>query len=87
MNKKYRCDIGFLTIVEIAFGVYFTFVNLYAFNLGIYGVMPFLLLFQWGYLYTGFWALAQSLKRSSLRNSFEHLFAFVRPYRRMTNYD
>ncbi len=87
MNKKYRCDIGFLTVVEIAFGLYFTFVNYYAFSLGIYGVMPFLLLFQWGYLYTGFWALAQSLKRSSLRVSFEHLFAAMRPYRRMTNYD
>ncbi len=87
MTKKYRCDIGFLTVVEITFGIYFTLVNLYAFTLGLYGVMPFLMLFQWGYLYTGLWALAQSLKRSSLRNSFERLFAPMRTYRRMTNYD
>jgi hypothetical protein len=49
--------------------------------------MPFLLLFQWGYLYTGLWALAQSLKRSNLRDPFERFLAPLRPYRRMTNYD
>jgi cellulose synthase/poly-beta-1,6-N-acetylglucosamine synthase-like glycosyltransferase len=81
MSKKYRGSIGFLTFVEIIFGVYFTLVTIYAFNLGIYGVMPFLLLFQWGYLYTGLWALAQSLKRSNLRESFERVFASMRPYR------
>jgi hypothetical protein len=56
-------------------------VDIYAFNLGIYGVMPFLLLFQWGYLYTGFWALAQSVKRSNLRDTFERFFASMRPFR------
>jgi cellulose synthase/poly-beta-1,6-N-acetylglucosamine synthase-like glycosyltransferase len=85
MNKKYRCNIGVVTLLEIAFGIYFTFVNIYAFNLGIYGVMPFLALFQWGYLYTGFWALAQSLKRSNLWNPFERLFTTMRPYLRITN--
>jgi cellulose synthase/poly-beta-1,6-N-acetylglucosamine synthase-like glycosyltransferase len=87
MSKKYRCDVGFLTVVEIAFGVYFTLINIYAWSLGIYGVMPFVLLFQWGYLYTGLWALAQSLKRSGLWDSFERFFVLMRPYRRMTNYD
>jgi cellulose synthase/poly-beta-1,6-N-acetylglucosamine synthase-like glycosyltransferase len=81
MSKKYRCDIGIMTVIEIVFGLYFTLVNIYAFNLGIYGVMPFLLLFQWGYLYTGFWALAQSLKRSNLRDAFERFFASMRLYR------
>jgi cellulose synthase/poly-beta-1,6-N-acetylglucosamine synthase-like glycosyltransferase len=79
MNKKYKCDIGFLSIVEIAFGLYFTMVSIYCWFLGIYGVIPFLLLFQWGYLYTGFWALAQSLKRSGLRISFERLQSVLRP--------
>ena len=78
MNKKYRCDIGLLTIVEIAFGLYFTLVTIYAWNLGIYGVIPFLMLFQYGYLYTGLWALAQSLKRSHIRISVERLFASLR---------
>ena len=60
MSKKYRCKIGFLTVLEIFFGVYFTLVTVYAWELGIYGVIPFLLLFQSGYLYTGLWALTQS---------------------------
>jgi cellulose synthase/poly-beta-1,6-N-acetylglucosamine synthase-like glycosyltransferase len=81
MSKKYRCDIGILTVIEIVFGIYFTFVNIYAFNLGIYGVMPFLLLFQCGYLYTGLWALAQSLKRTTLKDTFERFFASMRLYR------
>jgi cellulose synthase/poly-beta-1,6-N-acetylglucosamine synthase-like glycosyltransferase len=94
MNKKYRCEIGFLTILEITLGIYFTLVTIYAWNLGIYGVIPFLMLFQMGYLYTGFWALAQSLKRSNLGDSFDRFLASLHPYkrslhpyRRMTNYD
>ena len=84
MSKKYRCKIGFLTILEISFGVYFTFATVYALRLGIYGVVPFLLLFQAGYLYTGLWALAQSLKRSNLRDFFERLLPSMRSYRRIT---
>lgn len=84
MSKKYRCKMGFVTILEISFGIYFTLANIYAWQLGIYGVMPFLLLFQFGYLYTGLWALTQSLKRSNLRDSFERFLASMHPYRRMT---
>jgi cellulose synthase/poly-beta-1,6-N-acetylglucosamine synthase-like glycosyltransferase len=87
MTKKYRCDIGLLTLVEIAFGIYFTIVTIYCWNLGIYGVIPFLMLFQWGYLYTGFWALAQSLKRSGLKLSLERLQTALRPNLRMTDFD
>jgi cellulose synthase/poly-beta-1,6-N-acetylglucosamine synthase-like glycosyltransferase len=87
MSKKYRGDISFTTILEITFGLYFAFVTLYAWNLGIYGVIPFLLLFVWGYLYTGLWGLAQSLKRSSLWVSVERLQASLRPYSRMTDFD
>lgn len=87
MSKKYRCDIGFLTIVEILFGAYFIFGILYAWNIGIYGVIPFLLLFMCGYLYTGLWALIQSMKRSSLWDSFGRFLAPIRSYARMTNFD
>jgi cellulose synthase/poly-beta-1,6-N-acetylglucosamine synthase-like glycosyltransferase len=87
MSKKYRCDIGFLTIIEIAFGLYFAYVTFYAWNIGIYGVIPFLLLFMWGYLYTGLWALAQSIKRSSLWDAIERSYAWIRPYSRQTNFD
>jgi len=85
MSKKYRCDIGFLTIVEILFGIYFLFGTIYAWNIGIYGVIPFLLLFMCGYLYTGLWALVQSLKRAGLWDSFERSLASVRQFARMTN--
>jgi cellulose synthase/poly-beta-1,6-N-acetylglucosamine synthase-like glycosyltransferase len=61
-SKKYRGRVGLLPIVEILFGLYFTFVNFYAWDLGIYGVIPFLFLFQFGYLYTGLWSLAQGLR-------------------------
>lgn len=87
MSKKYRGDISFTTILEITFGLYFALVTIYAWNLGIYGVIPFLLLFVWGYLYTGLWGLAQSLKRSGLWVSVERLQASLRPYSRMTDFD
>jgi cellulose synthase/poly-beta-1,6-N-acetylglucosamine synthase-like glycosyltransferase len=85
MNKKYKGDIDILTLLEIAFGVYFFLAIVYAWNLGIYGVIPFLLLFMWGYLYTGLWALTQSLKRSNIWQSFEKLQAFMRPSWRTTD--
>jgi len=87
INKKYRGDVSFVTILEIAFGLYFSAITLYAFSLGIYGVIPFLLLFVWGYLYTGLWSMAQSLKRSGLWVSIDRLQAAMRPYSRMTNFD
>ena len=87
MSKKYRCDIGFLTIVEIMFGAYYVFGIIYAWNLGIYGVIPFLFLFMFGYLYTGLWALVQNLKRSSIWDSLERFLAPIRSYSRMTDFD
>jgi cellulose synthase/poly-beta-1,6-N-acetylglucosamine synthase-like glycosyltransferase len=87
MNKKYRGDIGIVTILEIAFGLYFACVGIYCWTLEIYGVIPFVLLFMWGYLYTGLWALAQSFKRSSLWISLDRLQASMRPNLRMTNID
>ena len=85
MSKKYRGDISFTTILEIAFGLYFVFVTLYAWNLGVYGVIPFLLLFVWGYLYTGLWGLTQSLKRSSLWVPLERFQGSLRAYSRIIN--
>jgi cellulose synthase/poly-beta-1,6-N-acetylglucosamine synthase-like glycosyltransferase len=65
-KKKYRGRVGVLPFVEIAFGLYFTFVNLYAWNLGIYGVMPFLCLFQFGYFYAGLGSLLQGVRWTNL---------------------
>ncbi len=65
-KKKYRGRLGVLPFVEIGLGLYFTYVNYYAWNLGMYGIMPFLFLFQFGYFYTGLGSLVQALKRMDL---------------------
>jgi cellulose synthase/poly-beta-1,6-N-acetylglucosamine synthase-like glycosyltransferase len=87
MSKKYRGDISFVTILEIIFGVYFIYVTLYAWRIGIYGVIPFLLLFVWGYLYTGFCGLSQGIKRCGWWISLDRLQANFRSFSRMTNFD
>ena len=38
--------------VELALACYFTFVNLYALTYGLVGTLPFIAIFQWGFLYT-----------------------------------
>jgi cellulose synthase/poly-beta-1,6-N-acetylglucosamine synthase-like glycosyltransferase len=62
-SKKYRGKIDFSTIVEIGFGAYFTAVVWYAWSMGIYAVIPFLILFQAGFLFTGLSSFAQEAKR------------------------
>jgi cellulose synthase/poly-beta-1,6-N-acetylglucosamine synthase-like glycosyltransferase len=58
-GKIYRNRAGLLPLVEIAIGLYFVFTVYYAFDNENYATIPFLLLFVWGYLYTGFLSLAQ----------------------------
>jgi cellulose synthase/poly-beta-1,6-N-acetylglucosamine synthase-like glycosyltransferase len=87
MSKRYRVDISFVTILEILFGAYFSYMTLYAWRIGIYGVIPFLLLFVWGYLYTGVCGLAQSIKRCEWWISLDRLQANFRPFSRMTDLD
>ena len=81
MKKKYRGGIKLLTILELLFGFYFVGVVIYAWQMGIYGVIPFLMLFMCGYLYTGLWALMQSLKRSWLWEATIRLLAPSRLWR------
>jgi hypothetical protein len=77
--KKYRGNVGFLTLIEITFGIYFSLIALYAWDLGIYGVLPFIFLFQFGYLYTGLWSLMQGMKRLPVPDSLARFFTFARP--------
>jgi cellulose synthase/poly-beta-1,6-N-acetylglucosamine synthase-like glycosyltransferase len=58
-EKRYRIPTGIVPIIEIAFGLYFFLMVLYAFDTGIYATVPFLILFMVGYLYTGFMSLFQ----------------------------
>jgi cellulose synthase/poly-beta-1,6-N-acetylglucosamine synthase-like glycosyltransferase len=78
-RKKYRGKVGFLALIELSFGAFFTFANYYAWSLGIWGVMPFLLLFQFGYLYTGVYSLAQGEKHLRLPAPIVRLYTMVRP--------
>jgi len=59
-NKTYRKSAGFLPFAEVALGVYFLLAVIYALQNENYATVPFLLLFVWGYLYTGVMSLAQT---------------------------
>lgn len=59
LAKSYRKGAGWLPYVEVALGLYFAATVVYAIQNENYATVPFLLLFVWGYLYTGFMSLAQ----------------------------
>jgi hypothetical protein len=58
-GKKYHQSVGIQPIVEVALGLYFTATVFYALSNGIYGTLPFLMLFQVGFLYTGLLSIMQ----------------------------
>ena len=58
-SKKYRNRSGWLPYVEIALGLYFIATIIYAASNANFATIPFLLLFVWGYLYTGVMSLGQ----------------------------
>lgn len=59
MSKKYRQLVFLQPLVELAVGLYFTGAVLYALANGIYASLPFLVLFQVGYLYMGLVSILQ----------------------------
>jgi cellulose synthase/poly-beta-1,6-N-acetylglucosamine synthase-like glycosyltransferase len=58
-QKKYRQSVAIQPLIEVALGLYFTATLFYALANGIYGTVPFLMLFQVGFLYTGMLSLLQ----------------------------
>ena len=58
-QKRYKGVIGLVPYVELALGIYFSIVALYAITYGLFGTLPFIALFQWGYIYTAGMSLAQ----------------------------
>jgi hypothetical protein len=58
-QKKYRQSVAVQPMIELALGLYFTATLFYALANGIYGTVPFLMLFQVGFLYTGMLSLLQ----------------------------
>jgi cellulose synthase/poly-beta-1,6-N-acetylglucosamine synthase-like glycosyltransferase len=58
-DKKYKQSVTWQPLVEVALGLYFTATVFYALTNQIYGSLPFLMLFQVGFLYTGLLSLVQ----------------------------
>src|SRR5215207_8646148 len=58
-GKKYHQSLGVQPIIELALGLYFTATVFYALTNQIYGTLPFLMLFQVGFLYTGLLSIMQ----------------------------
>ncbi|HUU34215.1 MAG TPA: cellulose synthase family protein [Vicinamibacterales bacterium] len=61
MGKNYRQAVAIQPIIELSLGLYFTGTLFYALANGIYGSVPFLMLFQVGFLYTGLLSIVQQL--------------------------
>ena len=57
--QKYRKRLGIIPWIELAIGCYFAFTVWYAFTSENYFTLPFLLLFVFGYWYTGLLSLLQ----------------------------
>jgi cellulose synthase/poly-beta-1,6-N-acetylglucosamine synthase-like glycosyltransferase len=58
-GKKYHQTVGVQSLIELALGFYFTGTVFYALINQIYGTLPFLMLFQIGFLYTGLLSILQ----------------------------
>ena len=61
--KRYRGLKSTLPLLEIAFGLYLTFSTYFALNRNLVFSLPFLLLFQVGFLYVGLMSLFQGMFR------------------------
>ncbi len=60
VKKSYRNKAGWMPYAEVLMGIYFAITVVYAVTNENYATVPFLLLFVWGYLYTGFMSLGQT---------------------------
>ena len=59
-RKKYKRKRGLLPLLELSFAVYFLLAILYAAHMRLWGTIPFLGLFFFGYAYIGTMSLLQS---------------------------
>jgi len=66
LGKKYRQSVAIQPLVELALGLYFTATVFYALASSIYGTVPFLVLFQVGFLYTGLMSIVQQYAGDSV---------------------
>ena len=66
VGKKYRQSVAVQPLVELALGLYFTATVFYALANQIYATVPFLVLFQVGFLYTGLLSIMQQYAGSAV---------------------
>ncbi|HSK08354.1 MAG TPA: hypothetical protein VK911_02165, partial [Vicinamibacterales bacterium] len=66
MTKKYRQPLAVQPVIEVALGLYFTWTVFYALANQIYATVPFLMLFQIGFLYTGVLSVVQQFASESV---------------------
>jgi len=66
VGKKYHQSTAMQPMVEIVLGLYFTVTVFYALANQIYGTLPFLMLFQIGFLYTGLLSMVQQFAGDSV---------------------
>jgi len=59
VKKAYRGKRSWVPLVELAFGIYFSFAAWYAWDRAIWTSLPFLVLFQFGFLYVGITSLLE----------------------------
>jgi cellulose synthase/poly-beta-1,6-N-acetylglucosamine synthase-like glycosyltransferase len=60
-RKKYKRKRGWLPLLELSFSVYFLLAILYAIRMSMWGTVPFLFLFFFGFGYMGTMSLLQSM--------------------------
>jgi cellulose synthase/poly-beta-1,6-N-acetylglucosamine synthase-like glycosyltransferase len=66
IGKKYRQSFVAQPLIELGLGLYFTATVFYALANGIYGTLPFLVLFQTGFLYMGLLSIIQQYASESV---------------------
>src|SRR4029077_15493981 len=66
VEKNYGPSVAVQPLVELGLGLYFTATIFYALANQIYGTLPFLVLFQVGFLYTGLLSIVQQYAGSEV---------------------
>jgi cellulose synthase/poly-beta-1,6-N-acetylglucosamine synthase-like glycosyltransferase len=77
LGKRYGRSASIQPVIEISMGVYLSLAVLYALAIGAFGTVPFLLLFQLGFLYTGIVSLMQQRADNRRRRRIRGVVAAV----------
>ena len=69
LSSVYQASRGLMPYVELALGLYYTLTIIYCIQENLWFALPFMLLFQWGFLYTAWLSFfqASALKKQVLK--------------------